>query len=50
MTDDWAARWRGHFPLCERRAYFFAGAQAPLATEVRQAADDFLQLGDERAW
>ena len=50
MTEDWAARWRGHFPLCECRAYFFAGAQAPLATEVRQATDDFLELWDERAW
>ena len=50
MTADWAARWRSHFPLCESRAYFFAGAQAPLATEVKQAIDDFLELWDEKAW
>ena len=49
MTDWWQDL-RAHFPLCERRAYFFAGAQAPLATEVRDAIAGFLDLWNERAW
>lgn len=47
---EWWEDLRNRFPLCGRRAYFFAGAQAPLATDVRAAMQDFLELWEERAW
>ena len=50
MTDDWAQTWRAEFPLCDRRVYLFAGAQAPLATPVRRAVEDFLDVWDDKAW
>jgi cysteine desulfurase / selenocysteine lyase len=50
VNDDWSSKLRSHFPLCERRAYFFAGAQTPLATEVRRAVTDFLNLWEDHVW
>jgi selenocysteine lyase/cysteine desulfurase len=47
---EWWEELRASFPLCERRAYFFAGAQAPIAREVRHAIEGFLDLWEDRAW
>jgi cysteine desulfurase/selenocysteine lyase len=48
--SEWWEDLRSHFPLLERRAYFFAGAQSPLAGEVRAAILDFLDLWEDRIW
>ena len=47
---EWWEDLRSNFPLCERRVYLFAGAQAPLARSVRQAMEDFLDLWEDRVW
>ena len=47
---EWWEVLRSNFPLCERRAYLFAGAQAPLARVVRRAMEGFLDLWEERVW
>jgi len=49
MTEWWEDL-RSQFPLCQRRAYLFAGAQAPLSIDVRAAMEGFLDLWNERAW
>ncbi len=41
---------RALFPLCSRRAYFFAGAQAPLATPVRHAMEAVMEVWEQDAW
>lgn len=41
---------RSSFPFLQRRPYFFAGAQAPLSREVREAMEGFLDLWEDKAW
>lgn len=47
---EWWEDLRSNFPLCERRAYLFAGAQAPLARSVKQAIQGFLDLWEDQVW
>jgi selenocysteine lyase/cysteine desulfurase len=46
----WFEALRELFPLCSRRAYFFAGAQAPLATPVRRAMEAVMEVWEADAW
>lgn len=47
---EWWEVLRAHFPLLDRRAYFFAGAQTPLADEVRAALEAFVDLWENKVW
>jgi len=49
MTEWWEVL-RAHFPLLDRRAYFFAGAQAPLADDVRAVLEAFVDLWENKVW
>lgn len=49
MTRWWEDL-RSEFPVCQHRAYLFAGAQTPLARSVRKAIQSFLDLWEDRAW
>jgi kynureninase len=47
---EWWQALRSQLPLCERTAYFFAGAQGPLPIGVRAAIDDAIAAWDETGW
>jgi kynureninase len=47
---EWWQALRSQLPLCERTAYFFAGAQGPLPLGVRAAMDDAIAAWDETGW
>jgi cysteine desulfurase/selenocysteine lyase len=46
----WPGELRAEFPLCSRMAYFFAGAQAPLAVSVRRAILEMTDMWDDMGW
>jgi selenocysteine lyase/cysteine desulfurase len=47
---EWWQELRSELPICQKTAYFFAGLQGPLATEVRTAMNDVIARWDETGW